>query len=83
MINGAAIRKGLQSAYGSSASLVHIHRHAGRGTPRFSKTDLVSAHEFVPSFFNAVPHMPHGIVVLSDDSHTGSCGLVHTSRPYR
>jgi len=70
-IGPGAMRKALQSAYRPPTALLHVHTHGGRGRPDFSGVDRRSASEFVPSFFNAVPKMPHGIVVLSDDSAAG------------
>lgn len=70
-IGSSAIRKALQSAYRPPAAVLHIHSHGGRGLPEFSGIDRQSAREFVPSFFNAVPRMPHGIIVLSSDSAAG------------
>jgi hypothetical protein len=70
-IGSGAIRKALQSAYRPPAAVLHVHSHGGRGLPEFSGVDRRSAREFVPSFFNAVPRMPHGIIVLSHDSATG------------
>jgi hypothetical protein len=70
-IGAAAIRKGLQRAYRPPAALIHVHSHGGIGRPEFSGVDLDSAGELVPSFFNAVPRMPHGVVVFSHDSARG------------
>jgi hypothetical protein len=67
-IGSNAIRKALQAAYRHKSAILHIHSHGGRGRPEFSSVDLDSAHDFVPGFFNALPQMPHGIVVLSNDS---------------
>ncbi len=63
-----AMRKALQAAYQHKSAILHIHTHGGRGRPEFSSVDLNSAQDFVPGFFNALPQMPHGIVVLSNDS---------------
>jgi len=71
MIGPDAMRKGLQFAYGARSALLHIHNHGGRGAPDFSGIDLSESRKFVPSFFNVVPHMPHGIMVLSDTSARG------------
>lgn len=68
-----AMRKGLQQAYRTRSALFHIHTHGGQGTPSFSSVDLADAPNFVPSFFNAVPAMPQGILVLSNNS---ACGLL-------
>lgn len=70
-IGAGAMRKALQAAYRPAAAVLHIHTHGGLGRPQFSGVDRCSAAEFVPSFFNPVPRMPHGILVLSDDSANG------------
>ncbi|MCJ0766126.1 hypothetical protein [Variovorax terrae] len=67
-IGSNAMRKVLQAAYQHKSAILHIHTHGGRGRPEFSAVDLNSARDFVPGFFNALPQMPHGIVVLSNDS---------------
>jgi len=76
-IGSSAMRKGIEAAYANSSSLIHIHTHGGVGDPEFSGVDLRSAPGFVPGFFNALPRMPHGLVVLSDDS---ARGLLWTGR---
>ena len=70
-IGSNAMRKAIQAAYRPNRSLLHVHTHHGRGTPHFSSVDLTSAEKFVPSFFNPIPKMPHGLIVLSDDSAAG------------
>lgn len=70
-IGSDAMRKAIEVAYPSRSALLHIHTHGGRGVPDFSKTDLVSGAQFVPGFFNALPRMPHGLLVLSDTSARG------------
>lgn len=74
-IGGAAMRKALQFAYQPRSALLHIHTHGGRGRPDFSGVDLRSGREFVPGFFHTVPRMPHGMLVLSDNSATGMLWL--------
>ena len=76
-INMNAMRKGMQHSYANKGALFHIHTHGGRGVPRFSRVDRRSGPTFVPSFFNLVPRMPHGLIVLSDDS---ADGLLWTDR---
>jgi len=71
MIGPDAMRKGLQHAYKTKSGLFHIHTHGGRGVPCFSSVDLDDAPNFVPTFFNAIPAMPQGILVLSNDSASG------------
>jgi hypothetical protein len=70
-IGADAMRKALQAAYRPAAAVLHIHTHGGLGRPHFSGVDSRSAAEFIPSFFNPVPRMPHGILVLSDDGANG------------
>jgi hypothetical protein len=74
-IGGNAMRKALQFAYKSRGALLHVHTHGGRGRPEFSGIDLESGAEFVPGFFHAIPRMPHGMVVLSNDSATAKLWL--------
>ncbi len=70
-IGGNAMRRALEFAYTPRSALLHIHTHGGFGLPDFSGVDKRSAREFVPGFFNAISRMPHGILVLSDDSASG------------
>ena len=70
-IGSNAMRKAVQSAYRPAAALLHVHTHGGRGRPAFSNVDLKSAQEFVPGFFESTPRMPHGLLVLSDNSASG------------
>lgn len=66
-IGGNAFRKALQRAYRARSALFHVHSHGGIGIPAFSEIDLQSGSEFVPGFFEAIPSMPHGMIVLSSD----------------
>lgn len=70
-IGSDAMRKAIEAAYQNRSSLIHIHTHGGVGQPKFSANDLESAPQFVPGFFSALPRMPHGIVVLSNNSAQG------------
>jgi hypothetical protein len=76
MMGSGAIRKAMQRAYNGGAqdiSLFHIHMHEHLGTPGFSRVDLTESVKFVPDFFNALPAMPHGAIVLSHDRAAGLC----------
>jgi hypothetical protein len=75
------MRKGIEMAYSAKSSLIHIHSHGGSGQPEFSATDLGSARQFVPGFFNALPRMPHGLVVLSNDGARGLVWFGSRERP--
>jgi hypothetical protein len=70
-IGSDAMRKAAQFAYQGRSALLHIHSHGGIGRPEFSGVDLKSGAEFVPGFFHSVPRMPHGMLVLSNDSARG------------
>src|ERR1700722_10003655 len=74
-IGSDAMRKAAQFAYRACSALLHVHTHGGRGRPDFSGVDLKSGREFVPAFFHSVPRMPHGMLVLSNDSATGMLWL--------
>lgn len=74
-IGSNAMRKAVQAAYRPPAALLHVHTHGGVGKPRFSKVDLFSADQFVPGFFQTVPRMPHGLLVLSNNAATGKLWL--------
>jgi len=73
MMGPAAIRKALQTAYNQGASMFHVHLHAHRGKPGFSRVDAKESAKFVPDFWNVQPDLPHGAIVLSDDSAYGKC----------
>ena len=79
-IGSNAMRKAVQSAYRPASTLLHVHSHGGRGKPGFSGTDLKSADEFVPGFFQSVPKMPHGLLVLSNNAATGILWLKAAAR---
>ena len=70
-IGSDAMRKAAQAAYRPASTLLHVHTHGGRGLPRFSGVDLESGNTFVPAFCQSCPKMPHGLLVLSNDSATG------------
>lgn len=76
-----AIRKALEAAYMHKSCILHVHTHGGWSRPEFSATDLKSAATFVPGFFNALPGMPHGIIVLSNDSARGLMWTAPKIRP--
>lgn len=74
-IGSNAMRKAVQSVYRPAGALLHIHTHGGLGRPGFSGIDLASADEFVPGFFETTPRMPHGLLVLSNNSVRGQVWL--------
>lgn len=47
--------------------ILHTHIHGKAGTPKFSTTDISDHSEFLRSFRNATPTMPHGFLLLSSD----------------
>lgn len=77
LIGKAAFRKAFQEARKTRSGLFHVHEHGGKGVPKFSGLDLRESDKFAPIFFNAVPQMPHGVIVFSKDTATG---LVWTDR---
>lgn len=71
MVAGAAFSKALGLAYRDPVSVFHVHRHEHRGHPRFSGYDLSESAKFVPDFWKVRPALPHGALVLSNDSAYG------------
>lgn len=74
-INGNAIRTALQLGLTKGLGLFHVHVHEHKGIPSPSRTDLHESRKFVPDFFNVTPSMPHGTLILSEDSAFGLCWL--------
>jgi hypothetical protein len=81
MMGSGAIRKALQLAYSSPVSMFHIHLHDHPGRTRFSRVDARETARFVPDFFNVRPELPHGAIVLSQDSAYGMCWPLAESQP--
>jgi len=75
MMGPDGIRKALQVAYNEQASMFHVHLHGHKGRPRFSRVDEKESAKFVPDFWNVQPDLPHGAIVLSDDSAYGKCWI--------
>ena len=75
MMGQDAIRKALDIALLKSVGVIHVHMHAHKGRPRFSRTDLREQLKFVPDFFKVRHQMPHGALVLSHDSAVGNIWL--------
>ena len=72
LIGTSAIRSALQVSMTRGVSMFHVHAHAHRGHPEFSKIDVRENAKFLPDFFNVSPTMPHGAIVISDDGATGT-----------
>lgn len=72
MINSAAIRKALQFSFNNHATILHVHRHEHKGKPMFSPVDMREYKKFIPDFFKVQPRLPHGAIVLSQDSALGA-----------
>ncbi len=70
-INSDAIRKMLEIAYNESVSIVHIHKHAHRGTPELGRVDKREMAQLIPNFWNVRPKLPHAAIVVSEDSMCG------------
>jgi hypothetical protein len=77
----AAIRKALQVAYLEQPAMFHVHIHEHKGKPGFSSIDTRETALFVPDFWNVQPDLPHGAIVLSQDSAWGKCWYPGRRRP--
>ncbi len=80
-IGSDAMREAIQAAYLKNSALIHVHTHGGFGKPSFSGIDISSGRKFVPGFFHSVFKMPHGLMVLSNDSASAHFWLNETSNP--
>lgn len=76
-----AIRKALQICYRQAVSMFHIHIHEHAGKPCFSGTDKRETALFVPDFWHVQPTLPHGALVLSEDSAFGMCWVSNRDEP--
>lgn len=67
-ISSDAVRLAMQHAYNTRDCMVYVHAHEHRGRPRPSRVDLECWHELIPAFWHVRPELPHGALILSDDS---------------
>ncbi len=83
VMGSAAIRAALRHAYLSKGAMFHVHRHEHEGIPGFSRVDVRENAKFVPDFWKVSPTVPHGAIVLSEDSAAGQvwCPLDRSSKP--
>jgi hypothetical protein len=80
-INGSALREALQTSLTERAAMFHVHLHEHNGQPAPSFTDTKESRKFIPDFFNVTPALPHGTLILSEDSATGHCWVSKTAKP--
>ncbi len=67
-IGSDAIREAMQHALDADCGLLHVHAHVGRGKSALSGIDRREIPRLIQSFRAVKPDMPHGILLLSDDS---------------
>ena len=82
-IGEAAIRHALESTYASPSATFHVHLHAHRGRPWFSRTDLRELPPVACDFFKVAPQYPHGMLLLSSDDAAGLCWSSASATPHR
>jgi hypothetical protein len=70
-IGSPAIQRILQHAYSHTDSMLFVHEHGHRGEPRPSRTDIACWRELIPNFWHVRPELPHGGLILSQDSAMG------------
>lgn len=67
-IGSSAIRRAMQVALEEDVTLLHVHLHDHKGQPSMSRIDKAESQKLIPSFFNVRPNLPHGALILSNDS---------------
>jgi hypothetical protein len=82
-IGVGAIRGAIDRVRLSRRGLFHVHLHEHRGVPRFSSTDRHEQPRLVESLRRVGGRVPHGMVVLSDDSATAWVWLPGEPQPVR
>jgi hypothetical protein len=80
LLGSEGFRKIFQIAFNQGVGIFHVHLHEHYGKPRFSGIDVREMANYVPDFFNARPTVPHGALVFSLNSITGSCWLSKKSK---
>jgi hypothetical protein len=81
VIGSDAFRDVIQSVHDKPVGAFHVHMHRGRGTPRPSPPDLTETAAFVPDFFHGRQTVPHGALILSDDSLSGRLWMKESGKP--
>lgn len=69
-IDDNAIRSVRERILQRQEAALHVHAHIGRGMPCLSRTDIAQLPPVVQSFCTTGPDLPHGLVLLSEDSVT-------------
>jgi hypothetical protein len=67
-IDANAIRGARQRVLERQEVAFHVHAHIGRGMPRLSRTDIAELPAVVQSLCITAPALPHGLLLLSEDS---------------
>ncbi len=67
-IGSPAIRLVMQRALDVECGLLHVHMHFDRGRPNLSPVDKREIPRLVQSFRNLKRNMPHGILLINEDS---------------
>jgi hypothetical protein len=67
-IDSNAIRAAMQHILAKQEGLFHVHQHPVCGWPHLSRMDKNEIPRLVDSFRQVGPSLPHGILLLSEDS---------------
>lgn len=66
-IDHRGIALAMKRADQNKEGILHAHVHGSFGFPSFSRADVADHPNFLRSFKNAAPQMPHGFLLLSND----------------
>jgi hypothetical protein len=76
-ISSRAVQSCLALAYATPQSMLFVHEHGHKGTPRPSRVDLDCWRELIPNFWHVRPELPHGGLILSEDGAMGMVWVPH------
>jgi proteasome lid subunit RPN8/RPN11 len=81
VISSNAFRCALEATLLERVGIFHVHKHPHPGRPRPSKADLTETAKFVPDFFHVRADLPHGAMIVSEDSVSARVWLAESLQP--
>ena len=82
LVGPNAFRRAMQIAYSDAVGILHVHLHAHSRVPAPSGVDRRETAAFVPDFFHVRPTLPHGALILSNDSASARLWMPFDHQPH-